>query len=121
MSGAKLSQWQDRFNALSERERLMVFVAALVVCWGLIEVLFLGGLRSRQPLEAQNVASLREQVDQLNSRQAALNQQISNGTLQAAPDQEADLLKRNRAADLALRGEGGRYLAPTRDRQVWYA
>src|SRR3546814_2850987 len=96
----------------------MVFVAALVVCWGLIEVLFLGGLRSRQTLEAQNVASLREQVDQLNSRQAELNQQISNGPLQAAQDQEADLLKRISAADLALRGEGVRYLDPNRARQV---
>src|SRR3546814_16789695 len=90
MSASRLSQWQDRFNALSERERVMVFVAVLVVCWGLIEVLFLGGLRSRKAMEAQNVASLREQVDQLNSRQAELNQQITKGTLQAAQHQEDD-------------------------------
>lgn len=118
MSTSRLSQWQDRFNALSERERVMVFAAALVLCWGLIEVLFLGGLRSRQAMEAQNVATLREQVDQLNSRQAELNQQITTGPLQAAQAQEADLLKRISAADLALRGEGVRYLDPDRARQV---
>ncbi len=118
MSESRLVQWQSRFNAFSERERLLVFAAVLAVCWGLIELLLLGGLRTRQAMEAQNVATLREQVDQLTTRQAELDQQITAGPLQAAQAQEADLLKRIGAADLALRGEGVRYLDANRARQV---
>ena len=118
MSESTLAQWQGRFNALSERERLLVFGAALVVCWGLVELLFLGDLRTRQAMESQNVATLREQVDQLNARQAELDQQITAGPLQAAQAQEADLLKRIADADLALRGEGVRYLDASRAREV---
>lgn len=118
MSESKLTQWHNRFNALSERERLLLFGAALVVCWGLVELLFLGDLRSRQSMEAQNVATLREQVDQLTARQAQLDQQITAGPLQAAQTQEDDLHKRIAAADLALRGEGVRYLDANRAREV---
>lgn len=118
MSESRLAQWQSRFNALSERERLLVFAAVLAVCWGLIELLFLGGLRTRQAMEAQNVATLREQVEQLTTRQAELDQQITAGPLQAAQAQEADLLTRIGAADLVLRGEGVRYLDANRARQV---
>ena len=103
MSESRLAQWQGRFNALSERERLLVFGAALVVCWGLVELLFLGDVRTQRAMQAQNVATLRAQVDQLSARQSELDQQITAGPLQAAQAQEADVRNRIGAADLALR------------------
>ncbi|PIQ38564.1 MAG: hypothetical protein COW59_01110 [Lysobacterales bacterium CG17_big_fil_post_rev_8_21_14_2_50_64_11] len=118
MSESRLAQWQGRFNALSERERLLVFGAALVVCWGLVELLFLGDVRTQRAMQAQNVATLRAQVDQLSARQSELDQQITAGPLQAAQAQEADVRKRIGAADLALRGEGVRYLDANRAREV---
>lgn len=118
MSESRLTQLRQRFEALSERERLMLFAALLVLSWGLAELLFLGRLRTHKTSEAQQVQALRDQVNTLSAQQAELNAQILDGPLQAAQTQEADLLARIAKADLALRGENVRYLDADRARQV---
>lgn len=118
MSESRLTQLRQRFDALSERERLLLFAALLMVSWGLAEVLFLGRLRATSTSEAQQVQALRDQVSTLTAQQAELNEQIVNGPLQAAQAQEAELLARIAKADLALRGENVRYVDADRARQV---
>ena len=118
MSESRLAQLRQRFDALSERERLLLFAALLMVSWGLAEVLFLGRLRATSTSEAQQVQALRDQVSTLTAQQAELNEQIVNGPLQAAQAQEAELLARIAKADLALRGENVRYVDADRARQV---
>jgi len=118
MSESRLTQLRQRFDALSERERLLLFAALLAFCWGLAELLFLGRLRTRQNSEAQQVQALRDQVQTLSAQQAELSAQIVHGPLQAAQAQEADLVARIAKADRALRGENVRYLDADRARQV---
>jgi MSHA biogenesis protein MshJ len=118
MSDSAVTKMRQRFEALSERERLLLFAALLMVCWGLAEVLFLGRLRTRHNTEAQQVQALRDQVGTLSAQQAELSAQVENGPLQAAQAQEQELLERIAKADLALRGENVRYLDAARARQV---
>jgi MSHA biogenesis protein MshJ len=118
MSDSAVTKMRQRFEALSERERLLLFAALLMVCWGLAEVLFLGRLRARHNGEAQQVQALRDQVGTLSAQQAELSAQVENGPLQAAQAQETELLERIAKADLALRGENVRYLDAARARQV---
>lgn len=118
MSESSLAPLRQRFEAFSERERVLVFVAILGLLWALAEVLFLGRLRTQHDAEVQQVASLREQVATLTAQQTELDQQIVNGPLQVAQAQETDLLARIAQADLKLRGENVRYLDAERARQV---
>lgn len=118
MSDSAVTKMRQRFEALSERERLLLFAALLMVCWGLAEVLFLGRLRTRHNSEAQQVQALRDQVGTLSAQQAELSAQVENGPLQAAQAQEQELLERIAKADLALRGENVRYLDAAHARLV---
>lgn len=118
MSAMLPARMRERYDALSERERVLVFVMVLVLLWGLLEVSVLGGLRQRHKVEAQSVDALQQQVDQLSSRQSELDAMMASGPLAQARERAGALQQKIAETDVQLRGEGVRYLDPERARQV---
>lgn len=64
-TGDRLGKLKVSIDALSLRERLMLFVGALVVIGGLWEALLAGPLEARELAASRQVATARERLEQL--------------------------------------------------------
>lgn len=118
MNAGWLARVRERYEALSERERVLVFVMVLALLWAVLEVGLLGDLRQRHRVEAQSVDALQQQVEEIRSRQSELDAMMASGPLATARAQASALQEQIAATDAQLRGEGVRYLDPEHARQV---
>jgi MSHA biogenesis protein MshJ len=103
-----------RYNGLNPRERIMVFLAGVVVVGGLMFAGFIDGAQTQRKVLTGGIAANQAELAQLQARNADLQRMLIQDPDQAAR-QRAEALKQELAAyDTQLRGMQQGLVAPER-------
>lgn len=92
----------DRFNALADRERILLSVAAIGVLIGLFWFLLIDPAMNRQAAALAQVQTLRKQLDGLGEQASLLNEARRNDPEVLARQQIESLIKQNLELKSAL-------------------
>lgn len=107
--------WQrlaDRLDALSLRERALVFVAALAVLFGIWFNFVVAPLETRGAVMDRRGEVLRQQLEQLNERSRLVAERLAQDPNRALKSELARLESSLRDIDADLRKRTGAYVGP---------
>lgn len=108
----RLAEWSARLDALSLRERGLVFAAALMVLFLVWDQLLLSPLDQRQLRTSQELEGLRAQAEQIRNQVQSLSSGGRGGRLAALRDEQRRLEEAHRRLDARLQEATTGLIAP---------
>jgi len=106
--------WQlaDRLDAMTLRERALVFAAALAIVFGIWVNFVLDPIEARSEAMDHQSDALRQQLDQLKERSQLLGQRLSTNPNRALAREKERLQAKADDLDVRLRKRTGAYVGP---------
>ena len=91
--------WQQKFDALVTRERLLVFAVAIVVVYVLMQIVVLDPLLKQRGVKRLQILQYEGQVSDLENSRTILNAQLSVGVNREREQQREQLKAQTQALD----------------------
>lgn len=109
---ARWRQLADRLDAMTLRERALVFAVALAIVFGIWVNFVLDPLEARSATMDRQADALRQQLDQLKQRSQLLGERLAANPNRALKQEKNRLEDKADALDARLRKRTGAYVGP---------